>query len=441
VNFKRTRPCSRVADASRAPARRAGLDRRTFLQALTTTVALAAVPRLHADLPAPKRVAAVVTHYTLNSHADVIVGKLLQTFTLDGRGARPNLELVSLYVDQHPETDISDRLASEHPFKLCPTIAETLLLGSKELSVDGVLLIGEHGKYPLSETGQTMYPRRRFFEETAAVFRATGRSVPVFMDKHLAWNWEDAKWIYDTARELKVPLMAGSSVPVTWRHPALEMQRGARAREALALSYGPLEGYGFHGLEALQCLAERRRGGETGVAAVQYVEGEAVWQAADAGRFDMGLFTAAANAREEKRRFKGDLRDAMKPAAIFIEYMDGFRAALVHDTGSANSEWVVAWSEHDRSENQATVFWTQEGRPLGHFTFLVQGIERMLHTGTPTWPAERTLLTTGILAAAFQSRKRGGVRIETPHLNIGYEPTFTWTEPPPPPPQRPFDQP
>ncbi|MDQ3621221.1 MAG: twin-arginine translocation signal domain-containing protein [Verrucomicrobiota bacterium] len=413
------------------------MNRRGFLQRLTAGAATAATaPRLFAAGPPPKRVAAVVTLYTLNSHADVIVSRLLQTHTLDGQGPRANLQLVSLHVDQTPANDISRQLASDHGVALCDTIAEALLLGGKELAVDGVLLIAEHGEYGDSDTGQILYPRRRFFEETAAVFRRVGKSVPVFCDKHLAWNWEDAKWIYDTARELKAPLMAGSAVPVAWRHPVLEMTSGAPAREAVGLSFGPIEGYGFHGLEALQCLVERRRGGETGVSAVEILEGDAVWKACDAGRFNLRVFAAAANARQAKRRFRGEFRDAIKPAAFFIEYRDGFRAVVLHDKGSANSEWVVAWTEEGRDEHQATVFWTQEQRPLGHFAFLAQGIEKMFHTGVPTWPVERTLLTTGILAAIFQSRK-AGARIETPHLRINYQPTFIWTEPPPPPPAHP----
>jgi hypothetical protein len=56
-------------------------------------------------------------------------------------------------------------------------------------------------------------------------------------------------------------------------------------------------------------------------------------------------------------------------------------------------------------------------------------VEQMIYTGKPTWPAERTLLTTGVLAAAFQSRLQGGLRLETPHLAVSYEPTFTWKEP------------
>lgn len=387
----------------------------------------------------PKRVAAIVTHYTHNSHADVIVSRLLQGYNLDFQEPRPNLRLVSLYTDQVPAGDMSRKLSREYGFPIYPTIAETLMCGGSDLAVDGVLLIGEHGDYPLSDTGQIMYPRRRFFEETANIFQGVGRSVPVFSDKFLAWNWEDARWMADTAHTLKIPFMAGSSIPGTWRHPSLEMRPGARAKEAIELSFGALEAYSYHGLEAMQSIIERRRGGETGVKAVQYAEGDAVWQAGAQGRFDRRLFEAAAQAREAKGRFTSDLKDAMKPAAFFIEYRDGFKAALIHDLGGANSEWVTAWSEAGRKTPLATSHYTQEARPFGHFAFLVQGIEKMFFTGKPTWPIERNLLVTGILDAAFQSRKQGGVRLQTPHLAIRYKPSPPWKEPPPPIPNRPID--
>lgn len=421
--------------------------RRDFLATTGAALAAGAVcPQLFSAPARRKRkVAAIVTVYNHNSHADVIVSRILQSHTLDGKGTWPNapwpdLQLASLYVDQSGPKDKSRQLATEHGFRLCGSIAEALTLGGTDLAVDGVLLIGEHGSYPLSDTGQIMYPRRRFFEETVAVFRRSGRTVPVFQDKHFTWNWEDAHWIYNTARQLRIPLMAGSSVPGTWRRPVLEMQRGTRATEAVALSYGPLEAYIFHALEALQCLAERRRGGETGVAAVQFMEGPAVWQARDAGRFDGAILEAALARRENKNRFKGRFEVAVKkPVACFIEYRDGFRATVLHDEHDGNNEWVVAWREQGKKDLPATLFWTQEERPLGHFAFLLQGVERMIHTGKPTWPVERTLLTTGVLAALFISRQRGGTRVETPQLAMRYKPTFTWQEPAPPPPGRPFN--
>ena len=408
-------------------------SRRQFVGGLALAAGAGALP---AAAPEPKRVAAIVTVYDHNSHADVIVSRILESHSMDGKGtwppgaAWPKLKLVSLYVDQQPERDISGRLAAEHGFPIVSSIEQALTLGGQSLAVDGVLLIGEHGKYPLSETGQIMYPRRRFFAETAAVFRKVGRSVPVFSDKHLASNWADAKWMYDTARELRVPFMAGSSLPGLWRHPAVEMKLGAAATEAVALSYGPLEGYGFHGLEALQCLVERRRGGETGVAAVQFMQGPEVWEEMRQGRFSEAVFQAAVDARENQTRFKKTFVEQVKsPAACFIEYRDGFKATLIHDAKDGHNEWIVAWREAGRKACPATAFWTQEARPFGHFGFLLQGIEQMIYTGQPTWPVERTLLTTGVLAAAFESRWQGGVRLATPHLAVRYEPTFTWREP------------
>ena len=96
------------------------------------------------------------------------------------------------------------------------------------LAVDAVLSIGEHGKYPVNAKGQPEYPRKRFFDEIVAVFQRSGRVVPVFNDKHLSYRWDWAQEMYDTARQLKIPLMAGSSVPLAERRPPLELAAGAK---------------------------------------------------------------------------------------------------------------------------------------------------------------------------------------------------------------------
>src|SRR5262249_22741867 len=153
-------------------------------------------------------------------------------------------------------------LAKKHGFKIYESIADCLTLGGKTLAVEGVLSIGEHGKYPTNEKGQILYPRRRFFEEICKVFEKSKRSVPIFNDKHLAVTWEDARWIYDRARMLMFPLLAGSSIPVTWRKPDLTLPKGCELIGAVQIGYGHEEAYGFHALEGLQCMIERRKGGE-----------------------------------------------------------------------------------------------------------------------------------------------------------------------------------
>ena len=123
----------------------------------------------------PKKIAAVVTEYRNWSHADVIVGKILEGYNYDG-GAGPNLKLVSMYVDQFPDKDMSRDLAKKYGFTIYDTIDEALTLGGKELAVDGVVIVGEHGKYPSNDKGQVLYPRRRFFEEVTQRLRQGRRS-------------------------------------------------------------------------------------------------------------------------------------------------------------------------------------------------------------------------------------------------------------------------
>jgi hypothetical protein len=151
-----------------------------------------------ADNPPTRRVAAVVTEYRHNSHADVIVSRLLLTDMLDGTGRDSPLKLASLYTDQRPPNDISRLLAASHRFPVKSSISDALTLGTGKLAVDGVLLVAEHGNYPISATGNHQSPKRRFWDETVGVFRESGRVVPVFIDKHLADNWDDARHIYDT---------------------------------------------------------------------------------------------------------------------------------------------------------------------------------------------------------------------------------------------------
>jgi hypothetical protein len=209
-------------------------------------------------------------------------------------------------------------------------------------------------------------------------------------------------------------------------------------QEAVAVSYHTLYGYGFHALEMLQCLAERRSGGEVGVRRVQCLEGPAVWEAGRQGRYDRSLLDAAL------ARIPGPLPKNLEtavpdPVAFLIEYRDGFRAS-VFTLNPVVGAWAIAWRSAARPEPQATLFWTQEARPLGHFTFLLRGIEAMMHTGRPARPIERTLLTSGLLDFLLTSRQRGGAVVETPELALRYRSPSRWKDPGLPPPSRPLDQ-
>ncbi len=376
----------------------------------------------------PKRVAAIVTEYRRWSHADVIVGKILEGFDMD-RKSYPNLRLVSMFVDQYPKMDMSRDLAKQFGFTIYDSITGAVTLGRKEVAVDGVLLIGEHGEYERSARGQIMYPRRRFFEQTTDVFVRFRRVVPVFNDKHLSYNWADARWMYDRARELMCPFMAGSSLPVTWRRPSLRLARNCELTEAVQVGYGPFEGYGFHALEGLQCMAERRRGGETGVRAVTCLQGEAMWAAMDRGVFSRELLEAAmshvpAHATGDYRKLTVKTNDA---GVFIIEYRDSFKGAVAMLNGWTyeGDGGAFTFAGRIRGEDRiaSCAFYLQQPDPFGHFAYQLRAIDSMIHTNHVPYPVERTLLTTGILDAVMISKAEKNRRVETPHLDIRYQPT------------------
>lgn len=366
-------------------------------------------------------VAAVVTVYTPNSHADVIVGKILEGWQQDG-GAGPRLKVVSLFVDQLTEADLSRSLAQKHGFRIAGSIDEALTLGTDRLQVAGVLSIGEHGNYPFTAaTQQHEYPRRRFFEGIVETFRRVKQVVPVFNDKHLAYRWDDAKFMYETARQMQIPLLAGSSIPVAWRIPALEVALESEIEEALSIGYGGFEAYGFHALEGHQCQIERRRGGESGVAAVEALRGPDLVKAAEKGRFSDKLFRAALATFPGAPNPTYDWAKRDDAGVYLLEHRDGLRSSVVIANGLAGY-FAFAAKLKGKDEPVATWFKLQEGKPFGHFAYLLRAIESTIRTRKAVYPVERTLLTTGVLDRVMHSLANGGQRFETPELAIRYLP-------------------
>ncbi|GIX07351.1 MAG: hypothetical protein KatS3mg115_1754 [Candidatus Poribacteria bacterium] len=392
-----------------------------------------------------KKIAAICTVYYKYSHAQHIVDRFLESYGYAGKYYRPErCRVVSLYVDQFPENDLSRERSERFGVPIYPTIAEALTLGGERLAVDGVLLIGEHGNYPTNEKGQRLYPRYRFFKETEAVFRESGRSVPVFNDKHLSYDWSQAVEMVEVSRELGFPFMAGSSLPVTWRIPALEFPLGVRLREAVCVCYGGVDSYDFHGLETIQCMVERREGGEVGVRSLQAVRGEAFWEALREGRWDQELMWAAI-ARSFTRRPAREGRldfdprtDRLEevvpdPIAYVMEYSDGLRATMML-LNRFVEDFNFAARLEDGSIASCQMYLPMPPRRTtlaSFFTPLCQAIERMFLTGKPTYPVERTLLTTGQTYFGVESLHRGGERLETPELAVSYRPpeeSFFWRQ-------------
>jgi len=368
------------------------------------------------------RIAAILTEYRPNTHADVMVDKFLRGFPTDEGLIAPRVQIASMYLDQVNPGDIGVQTARAFGVPIYPSILRALTLGGDDLAVDGVLIVGEHGDYPRNEKGQKLYPRRYFFEQVAGVISTAGRAIPVFSDKHLSYNWGDALWMVQRARELSMPLMAGSSLPTCWRSPFTEVPLGARLEGAVAIGYGLVEDYGFHALEVLQCMVERRghgaQGAETGVAAVQCLEGRAVWDWLDANPNHAALARAACEPLAKGLApWEQAPHWAKEPAAFIVDYIDGLKAAVLMLNGYARS---FAFSGAWEGRVHACEFRLQTDNAHGHWSYLGLNVEEMFVSGCPSYPVERTLLTSGVLEAAMDSRYRGHAVLSTPHLRVAY---------------------
>jgi hypothetical protein len=229
----------------------------------------------------------------------------------------------------------------------------------------------------------------------------------------------------DWSRELKFPLMAGSSVPVTFRRPEYDPPRGMEMEAALSVGGGWVADGGiFHVLETLQSFVERRKGGETGVRAVQMLKGDEVWKAAQQGLWKREHLDAAL-ARGQKHRPE-KRPEQMRAVLGLVEYRDGFRGAVL--ALSDVSEYLVAVKPKGKAAEGVLCYIPTENS--NNFSMLVHGITQMIATGKPPYPVERTLLVSGALAGLMDSGYQSGRRLETPELKIAYSaPARSWYAP------------
>ena len=407
------------------------LSRRRFLQSTAAASAIGLSPLPNGLMSSwaqaknssrPKLpVAGVVTVYREMSHADVLLGKILEGWQQDG-GDGPDLTLASIYVDQVGADDMSGPLAKKYGFRIAKTIDEAITLGTDQVQVAGVLSIGEHGDYPLTpDTKQHMYPRRRFFEEIVATFDRCGKSVPVFNDKHLAYRWEDAKWMYDAAKKRNVPFIAGSSVPCAWRFPAIDIPMNTEFEFAQTVGWAGLEIYGFHALDLHHALIERRLGGESGVVSVQALQGPAIHQAAKEGRWSEKLFRQAISTLPGPPKIPDDWTSMPDTAVFLLEHRGGFRSAVVM-VGTLTDQFAFAGKVKNQTDPIACWVRLQDGKPFSHFAYLLHAIEETIHTGQAAYPVERTLMSTGVLDRVMHSLADNNQLYQTPELNFPSQP-------------------
>ena len=405
------------------------LSRRSFLVSTAATAALAWVP-LRAAGASRKKIALIGTEVRRLSHAQHFIDRFLLGYAWAGGWRKPEVDLVSLYIDQFPEGDLARATAKRHNVPIHATIADALTLGTSKLAVDGVVIIGEHGNYPKNEIGQKLYPRFKFFKEVMKVFEASGRSVPVFNDKHLSTNWRECVEMVEDSKRLRFPFQAGSSLPMTRRIPALDVPYNTPMSESVCACYGGMDSYDFHGLETAQCMSERRKGGEVGIKRVTALRGAPMWEHAAKRENTQRLLVAALTRSHNLPVKDGYPTDAItfewarqafpEGWAYFIEHRDGFHTALfmlgIRDMNYAglNSQTGAITS--------CQMYLPMPGHgstTADFFNPQIHYIERMIMENRAPYPIERTLLTSGMTMAGVESFHRRGP-VDTPEMAVRY---------------------
>jgi hypothetical protein len=177
--------------------------------------------------------------------------------------------------------------------------------------------------------------------------------------------------------------------------------------------------YGSHTLDCFQGLIERRRDAEKGVTSVQCLQGQAMWKAIDDGAVRKDVLDAALSVVPKKKN--AEMRKGGDSALFLFQYADGLPGAVL-----MLPQFVGGISAGLKIKGQRRAIATRfEERPHPHhphFSYLLKSIERMMHTGQPSYPVERTLLTSGILDRGLTSRVRGYKKLMTPELAIRYQP-------------------
>jgi hypothetical protein len=420
------------------------VTRRQFLAA--TSAALGGVgfglagcqsPRISTTprIPARKKIALIGTVVRRHSHAQHFIDRFLEGYGWGGQWHHPTVDLVSLYIDQFPQGDLARERSKRFNVPLYSSVEEALTCGGSKLAVDGIVIIGEHGDYPRTSLGQTIYPRYAWFKRIVKIFEGSGRSVPVFNDKHLSTNWTECIEMVADSRRLNFPFHAGSSLPVTWRIPSIDFPLGRSLRESVNICYGGVDSYDFHGIETAQCMSERRRGGESGIKSVVALEGDKLWDALAARDQTRRLFFAALARSHTVRPADGytvpvatlEAVRKISPKAIgyFYEHVDGLKTAMFLCNGLVQ-DFTYAGLAADPEEIISCQM--QLPMPLAisttadFFNPLVHHIETMVNTGKAPYPIERTLLTSGMTLSAVQSL-RSAAPVQTPEMNVSYRAT------------------
>ena len=266
-----------------------------------------------------------------------------------------------------------------------------------------------------------------------------------FVHGALANNLASARKFADKAASRRIALRSGTPLSVTWRLPAMDVPMGTPLTEALiVVQVNPLSiqatppsppatlaGAELQALDGLLPVVERRRGGESGIRSVRFLEGKGLWRAGEKGLWPWPLLAAALSRSHTPQGdavSDGRTQDlaglglvpklARNPRGWLLEHGDGLRTAiLVLDGVVADFNFAVRAQNGDLHSAQ---LFRAPAPAEHHFSRLAAVMEDFFLGNPPPWPVERNLLIAGLLEKFGKPSSLSGQRLETPELNIAY---------------------
>ena len=261
-----------------------------------------------------------------------------------------------------------------------------------------------------------------------------------FVHGVLANSLPSARNFATRAAARRIALLAGTPLCVTWRLPEVDLIPGTALTEALiVVQVNPLSGQPpatlggaeLQALDGLLPVIERRRGGESGIRSVRFLEGKNLWRAGEKGLWSWPLLAAALSRSHTPQGDPvqdGRTQDlaglglvpklARNPRGWLLEHRDGLRTSiLVLDGVVADFNFAVRTQSGDVLSAQLFRAPTPAEH---HFSRLAAVMEDFFRGSRAPWPVERNLLVAGLLEKFGKPASLTGQRLETPELNIAY---------------------
>ena len=373
-----------------------------------------------------RKIAFLLDEFTTPSPAQQLLDRFLIGYPCDGELRKFEGAKVSAYLAVTAEPNFGER-PKELNLAAAPTVEEAVA------GADAVVIVSRR---PGAQANEAFL--------NIALERAPEGSA-CFVHGVLANSLTNAHGFVTKANDRRIALLAGTPLSVTWRLPQVELPASTPLTEALivvqvnpqAIQATPpsppatLAGAELHALDGLLPVIERRRGGESGIRSVRYLEGKELWHAGQKGLWSWPLLAAALSRSHTPQGdpvLDGRTQDlvglglvpklARNPRGWLLEHCDGLRSTiLVLDGVVADFNFAV------RSQNGEIVSAQLFRAPPPaehHFSRLSAMMEDFFRSGTPPWPMERSLLIAGLLETFSKPASLSGKRMETPELAVAY---------------------